>query len=395
MRILHTSDWHIGHKLYERSRVEEHRKFLEWLLGIIKEEEIDLLLVAGDIFDTALPSAESTDLYYRFLFRLYEETNASAVIIAGNHDSAIRLAAPREFLKMGRIHVAGIFENIDECVVTLRKDDAAVAIAAVPYLAEGEILPHVSFEGDIERAARYREAVKRLYQDCVAKMPPEVPKILLGHLFVQGGKAGNSERTILVGGTMLTRVADFPEKVDYVALGHLHRPQEIKGREYAVMYSGSVLPLTFQEATYDKKLYIFDSDSRELEDITVPVFQELIRVAGSFNEILTTARSELNDWQGKYIEVQVRMETPIVGAGDMIRNAFAERGGEVLVVDAKLALQDGGGEISAEEISSKSPEEIFVEFYQSEYRDSSDEAMAEVMATFKELLVLSSGDERA
>ena len=120
MRILHTSDWHIGHRLYERSRVDEHRKFLEWLLEIIEEREIDALLIAGDIFDTALPSAESTDLYYQFLFRLYEETSASAVIIAGNHDSAIRLAAPREFLKMGRIHVVGIVENVDECFLTLK-----------------------------------------------------------------------------------------------------------------------------------------------------------------------------------------------------------------------------------------------------------------------------------
>jgi len=392
MRILHTSDWHIGHKLYERSRVEEHRKFLEWLLEIIKEEEIGVLLVAGDIFDTALPSAESMDVYYRFLFRLYEETSAFAVIIAGNHDSAIRLAAPREFLKMGRIHVVGIFDNIDECVVRLSKDDSAVAIAAVPYLSEGEILPHVSFEGDIERAARYREAVRKFYHHCVAKMPSEASKILMGHLFVQGGKAGNSERTVLVGGTMLTRTADFPEDVDYVALGHLHRPQGVKGREYPVMYSGSVLPLTFQEATYDKKLYIFDSDSRELEDLTIPVFQELIRVEGSFNEILSSARLELNDWKGKFIEVRVRMEMPIVGAGDMIRNAFAERGGEVLVVDAKLAMQNGGEEISAEEISAKSPEEIFIEFYKNEYGDSSDGGMEELMGTFKELLVLADED---
>jgi len=386
MRILHTSDWHIGHKLYERSRVEEHRKFLEWLLEIIKEKGIDALLVAGDIFDTALPAAESMDLYYPFLSRLYKETSASAVIIAGNHDSAIRLAAPREFLKMGHIHVVGIFENIDECIVTLKKGDSVVAIAAVPYLSESEILPHVSFEGDIERAERYREAVKKLYRHCVAKMPPEVPKILMGHLFVQGGKTGASERTVLVGGTMLTRVADFPEEVNYVALGHLHRPQQIKGREYPVLYSGSVLPLTFQEATYDKKLYIFDSSSRELEEEGVPVFQELCRVNGSFNEILSEARSELNDWKGKYIEVKVNVETPVIGAGDMIRNAFAQRGGEVLVVQTQLTEQNGIGEMSAEEISAKSPEEIFAEFYGSKYGDTPDEGLEELMDTFKELL---------
>jgi len=380
--------------LYERSRVDEHRKFLEWLLEIIEEREIDALLIAGDIFDTALPSAESTDLYYQFLFRLYEETSASAVIIAGNHDSAIRLAAPREFLKMGRIHVVGIVENVDECFLTLKKDDAVVAIAAVPYLSESEILPHVSFEGDIERAARYRETVKKLYHHCVAKMPSGVPKILMGHLFVQGGETGESERTILVGGTMRVRAVDFPEEVDYVALGHLHRPQQIKGREYPVMYSGSVLPLTFQEATYAKKIYIFDSSSGELEEVIVPVFQELCRVVGSFNEILSEARSKLNDWKGKYIEVKMNVETPVIGAGDVIRNAFAERDGEVLVVRTQFVERDGGDVMSAEEISAKSPEDILAEFYGGKYGDTPDEGLGELMATFKELLDLASTEER-
>ena len=97
MRILHTSDWHIGHRLYEQLRIEEHRQFLDWLLTMLQENVIDVLLVAGDIFDSALPSSEATDLYYQFLFRLYRETHAHAVITAGNHDSPTRLAAPREF----------------------------------------------------------------------------------------------------------------------------------------------------------------------------------------------------------------------------------------------------------------------------------------------------------
>ena len=160
------------------------------------------------------------------------------------------------------------------------------------------------------------------------------------------------------------------------------------------MYSGSVLPLTFQEATYDKKLYIFDSDSRELEEVTVPVFQELIRITGTFNEILSEARSELNDWKGKYIEVKLHVETPIIGAGDMIRNAFAERGGEVLVVQTQFTEQGGGDVMSAEEISAKSPEEIFAEFYGNKFGDTQGEELEELMGTFKELLDLTSEDER-
>ena len=160
------------------------------------------------------------------------------------------------------------------------------------------------------------------------------------------------------------------------------------------MYTGSVLPLTFQEATYAKKIYIFDSSSGELEEVIVPVFQELCRVVGSFNEILSEARSKLNDWKGKYIEVKMNVETPVIGAGDVIRNAFAERDGEVLVVRTQFVERDGGDVMSAEEISAKSPEDILAEFYGGKYGDTPDEGLGELMATFKELLDLASTEER-
>ena len=123
MRILHTADWHIGQRLHERQRTDEHEKFLNWLLETIQEYQVELLLVSGDIFDTALPSSESTNLYYRFLYRLYNETNAYAVITAGNHDSPRHLEAPREFLKMGRIYVVGLADEPNNCVITLPSDN--------------------------------------------------------------------------------------------------------------------------------------------------------------------------------------------------------------------------------------------------------------------------------
>ena len=123
MRILHTADWHIGQRLHERQRINEHKYFLNWLLDTIQERKIELLLVSGDIFDTALPSAEATNLYYSFLFRLFNETDTYTVIIAGNHDSPRHLDAPREFLKMGRIHVVGITNEPAECVVEIPADN--------------------------------------------------------------------------------------------------------------------------------------------------------------------------------------------------------------------------------------------------------------------------------
>jgi exonuclease SbcD len=398
MRILHTSDWHIGHRLYERPRIEEHRQFLGWLLDIIKEEKIDALLVSGDIFDSSLPSAESIDFYYQFLFRLYSETDASAVIISGNHDSAIRLSAPRKFLEMVRIHIVGkISDNFDECIITLGKQNSTVAIVAVPYLSEGEILSHISFESQIDRAMRYREALKALYLQCVSKISKEIPKILMGHFFVHGGEISDSERTVQIGGSMPILASDLPENIDYFALGHLHRPQQIKGKEYPIIYSGSPLPMTFKEATYDKKLYILDLQTvnSELKSITIPVFKELCRVSGNFNEIMAEARSDSYDWKDKYIEIQLKLDSPITGASDAIRNAFAQRGGEVLVVETQSPTRSNDSEISAEEIITKSPEDIFEAFYKSKYGDDEQQQeLEELTATFKELLALTSEEDK-
>ena len=383
MRILHTSDWHIGHRLYERARIEEHRKFLDWLLTKIKEKEVDVLLVAGDIFDTALPSSEATDLYYRFLFRLYSETRAHAVITAGNHDSATHLAAPQEFLKMGRIHVIGVASEPVECVVTLPVQNPRVAIAAVPYIYESD-LSHISFETEPERAERYRERLKEFYRQCVECMPPGLPKILMGHLFVHGGKVGDSERNLQIGGATALRISDFPDDMTYVALGHLHRPHAISGASNPVQYAGSPLPLRFNEANYSKTMYLLDvpivGDVR-VEEIEIPVFKKLSTVAGTLDEVRLTAMS--SEWKGKYIQVQLKLNQPAVGISDEIREIFDQRGGEVLSVEVELPAQMDRPEIPIEDM--QQPTEIFEQFHKEKFNEFPDESM---MKTFDELLRL-------
>ena len=383
MRILHTSDWHIGHRLYERHRIEEHRQFLDWLLTMLQENAIDVLLVAGDIFDSALPSSEATDLYYQFLFRLYRETHTHAVITAGNHDSPMRLAAPREFLRMGRIHVVGLASEAADCVVNLPSENPSVSIAAVPYLSENE-LSHISFETEPERGERYRERLKTFYRHCVECMPPELPKILMGHLFVHGGQVSDSERNIQIGGATAMRISDFPNDVTYVALGHLHRPHAISGTSYPVQYAGSPLPLRFNEANYSKKVYLLDvpaSGDVRVEDIEIPVFKELRTVPGNLDEVRSAAMS--SEWDGTYIQVQLQGYQPAVGISDEIREIFNQRGGDVLTVEIELPTQTDRQEISIEDM--QQPTEIFERFYQERFDAPPDELM---METFNELLQL-------
>ena len=385
MKILHTADWHIGQRLHERQRTDEHEKFLEWLLNTIQEHKVELLLVSGDIFDTALPSSESTNLYYRFLYRLFDETDAYTVITAGNHDSARHLEAPREFLEMGRIYVVGLADDPAKCVFTFPRNNPRVAVAAVPYLSEGD-LRHLSYETEAERGERYRERFKAFYADCVAVMPAELPKILMGHLFVQGGAIGTSERNIQIGGATATHASDFPDGVGYVALGHLHRPQTIKGTNYPIRYSGSPIPLRFNEASYRKKMYLLelsdDGTLAEDKEINIPVFKKLCTVEGDENCVLSAATKK--NWKDTYIQVKLKLDTPRGGISDEIRKAFSDRGGDVLSIELELPEAKQGPTIPVEDM--KRPEEIFAQFHRTQYDGNPpDETLIQ---TFSELVQL-------
>ena len=383
MKIIHTADWHIGQRLHERSRLDEHTQFLDWLLETIHKRQVDLLLVSGDIFDTSLPSAEATNLYYRFLYRLFKETEAHAVITAGNHDSARHLEAPQAFLKMGRIYVVGLSSEAAECVFPFPPHNPRLMVAAVPYVSETE-LPHVSYETEIEKSERYRERLKSFYTHCVSVMPAELPKILMGHLFVQGGTETDSERNIQIGGATAIHASDFPEGVNYVALGHLHRPQTINGTAYPIRYSGSPIPLRFNEIGYSKKVYFLElSDDGSLvqdEGIEVPVFRELATLEGDEKDIRWQA--ETGNWAGKYIQVKLKSTKPRGGIGDEIRQAFSERGGEVLSVEVEPAKTTQGPVISVEEM--ERPEKIFEQFHKAKFEgEPPDETLTQ---TFSELL---------
>ena len=392
MRILHTADWHIGQRLYERPRLDEHRQFLEWLLKTIKCWKVELLLVSGDIFDTSLPSADAMNLYYEFLHRFSKETEAYAVITAGNHDSQRHLEAPKEFLKMGRIYVVGHADDeekgvslVDKCVITFPcPKNPRVAVAAVPYLSESE-LSHISFETEPEKAERYRERLKALYQQCVDAMPAELPKILMGHLFVHNGKKSDSERELQIGGAPAIHVTDFPKGVDYVALGHLHRPQEISGASYPVRYSGSPLPLRFNEATYRKTVCLLevsgDGNSCSVEQIGIPVFRELCTVEEEdLESVLKRAREK--DWTGKYIRVKLNLKRREVGINDLVRKKFREHGGDVLSVEPDWPARGIPRKISLEKM--RQPTEVFELFHQQE--NSGEKPDERLRQTFAELL---------
>ena len=244
MKIVHTADWHIGQTFYEYDRKLEHLQFLSWLQTVIKQEEVDLLLIAGDLFDSPNPAAEAQKVYYRFLREVTAANkNLQIIIIAGNHDSAARLEAPSPLLEEMNISIRGVIKRTEtgeidwnNLIIPLTKGGYCLA---VPYLRQG----------DYPTAETYAEGVQKMYTTLFEALPDQQqPIIAMGHLQATGSEISEndrSERTI-IGGLEAIAPEAFNPAIAYTALGHLHRAQRVSGREH-VRYSGAPLPMSFAE----------------------------------------------------------------------------------------------------------------------------------------------------
>ena len=250
LKILHTSDWHLGRSLCEKKRYSEYESFLSWLESTINRERVDLLLVAGDIFDTSTPSNKAQELYYRFLQRVGTTTCRHVVIAAGNHDSPSFLNAPRALLKAFDIHVVGAMtENPDNEVLVLRTKAGTpeAIVCAVPYLRDRDIRLAEAGESAEDRNRKLTDGIRRHYTDVCTiaqtrrqEFGAQIPIIAMGHLFTEGGQTTDDDgvRELYVGSLVHVPIDIFPSTIDYLALGHLHRSQKVKGREN-IRYCGS------------------------------------------------------------------------------------------------------------------------------------------------------------
>ncbi len=263
MRVLHTSDWHIGHRLYERGREREHLAFLNWLSDYIRDNEIELLIVAGDIFDTSMPSNSSLKLYYNFLISLNRTKCKRVIITAGNHDSPSTIEAPKEILNALNISVVG---GVDNNIIPI--EDSNITVVAIPFLRDRDIREAISKESFSDINSRYKKALIDYYSK-VAKRCEELKDnnsffIATGHLFATNTTISDSESSIYIGGVGDISADDFPDTFNYIALGHLHKAQKVGGREH-IRYSGSPIPLSFNEAKRDSKVIVLDIKEDEAD----------------------------------------------------------------------------------------------------------------------------------
>jgi len=306
MKILHTSDWHIGRTLYGRKRYDEFEAFFGWLVETIQQQAVDVLLIAGDVFDTSTPSNRAQELYYRFLCQVAASNCRHVVVIAGNHDSPSFLNAPKSLLRALDVHVVGaVTENLDDEVLLLNDHEGnpELIVCAVPYLRDRDIRVAEAGESIDDKERKLIDGIRDHYfQVCELaetrrkQLEVHIPIVAMGHLFTAGGKTidGDGVRELYVGTLAHVSARIFPECIDYLALGHLHAAQQVNGSD-VMRYSGSPLAMGFGEAKQEKSICLVTVNQTVpvVELVTIPVFQKLERIQGDW-EIISARIMDLS-----------------------------------------------------------------------------------------------------
>lgn len=403
MKIIHTSDWHLGHQLMGIEREYEHDCFLDWLLDTLDEEDADALIIAGDIFDHANPSSKAQSQLYGFLARLMTRRpdHFQTLIIGGNHDSAIRLEAPNPLLKEMRVRVIGgmtaaeMSGNWDRLLAPLYNNVGEIAAwcAAMPYLRLAD-LPPVDGEGD-SLIAGVRARYDALFDALRERAESHQALLATGHLHMVGGAISElSERRILGGHEHALPVSLFPDDLAYVALGHLHKAQKVGGRE-GVRYSGSPMPLSFGEHAYKHQILSLELDGaslKEVQTLAVPRFVDMIRLPAAAVDETVEALQALYDfeegmgeYERPYLEVTVRLTEPEPGLRRRLDEALEGKAARLLKVGIEYtgSKESLGDAVGAESLHELTPEDVFERCYGKTYESEPDESMR---AAFAELL---------
>jgi exonuclease SbcD len=340
LRVLHTADWHLGqHFLTGQERLTEQRAFLDWLLATVQAQEVQALVLAGDVFDTTTPSHAAQELYYDFLVRLQATGCRDVVIVGGNHDSPTLLNASRRLLRALRIHVVGgVPTDPDEQLIELpgASGRPGLVVVAVPFLRDRDLRLSVAGETPDERQLRIRDSIAGHYQtlsehDLVRRLRErDVPVLATGHLYAAGGEAREgAERDVHIGGLGVIAAEHFPATFDYVALGHLHRPQVVGGRAH-IRYSGSPVPLSFTEADDKQQVLLLEfagAGAPTITPLAVPVARRLQRFHGELEEVEASILSFDNEAFSlvAWADVLVRSDEPSPEVQRRVQAALKER----------------------------------------------------------------------
>ena len=417
MRLLHTSDWHLGHTLRgEVAREYEHAAFLTWLLEACVREAADALVITGDVFDSATPPASAERMWFEFLAAARRARPAMDIVaIAGNHDSPARLGAASSVLRELGVHVVGGLPRRDDGALDLDLILLPVAggrglIAAVPFLRPVDVasdtLERRSREDQDDRGEREAlEPLTAIYGEVVeaarARRRADQALIVTGHLYVAGADTQYlSERRVSIGGQESAPLRLFPDDIDYVALGHIHRPQRI-GRP-SIRYAGAPIPLSLDEADYKNQIVAIQFAAGRLHDLrllAVPRVVEIVRVPRRGAAPLAEVLAELGrlpllvpgDPARPYLEIVVALDRPEPKLRALVEAALDGKRPRLIRL-ATETTGDGdalGDRVARQRLAELDPREVFVRLWQRDHAEPPGDA---VLAGFERLLAEVRGD---
>lgn len=391
MRILHTSDWHLGQNFYSKSRAAEHDAFLTWLLATAEEHLVDAIIVAGDIFDTGSPPSYARELYNRFVVKL-QQTGCHLVVLAGNHDSVATLNESKDILAWLKTTVVASAGSAP-FYLPLRDGSPGAVFCPVPFLRPRDIVTSQAGLSGQEKQLHLLQAITDYYQQqyqaaCELRGDSVLPIIASGHLTTVGASKSDAVRDIYIGTLDAFPAQNFPP-ADYIALGHIHRPQKPGGQEH-IRYCGSPIALSFDETGNSKYVNLVTFSAGKLADVTaleVPVTQQLAVIKGDLESI----RQQLEQWRGGptdapvWLDIEIATEDYLSDMQRKIQALTADLPVEVLLVRRSREQRERilAGE-RRETLSELKVEEVFARRLAQEELD--DIQIARLQSLFSETL---------
>lgn len=370
IKVLHTADWHLGKRLQNQDLSGYQARFLSWLTDFIEAQKIDALLLSGDVFDLANPSSRARELYYHSLHAL-SRTGVQMVITGGNHDSPAVLNAPREILNNLGISVFGqLRADWSEHLVPLGPPGQPQAVvAAVPFLRDSELTQLAPGQNYQERAEALRAGLQEVYHHLAREAQrryPDLPLLGMGHLYTIGAQVSSSEREIQMGNQAAVGADIFPAQYQYLALGHIHRPQRAGAGH--IRYSGSPIPLSFSEREDRKQVRIWAGGPNvnpSHEEVILPTWVHLRRLQGPWPDVSQKLASDLPGDEDTWLELNIKLEQPDPQLPPQVEERvaqFNEKGG-AQVIKYRLQVPAASGAeahfAGGTRVEELHPEEVF------------------------------------
>lgn len=411
MRLFHTSDWHLGQNLHGQERDFEHASFLTWLLARLKERQPDVLLIAGDIFDTVNPPVKSQERLYDFIVSAHEQQPLlTIVMIAGNHDSGSRIELPAPLMRRLRTHALGRVLWLDDGTLDVErlllplpdaKGEIAAWCLALPFLRPAEVTGATLGDDYLRGIGQVHEL---LIEAANLKRKPGQALIAISHAHMAGGSVSeDSERSLIIGNAEALPASLFGPSITYVALGHLHKPQRVNGED-RIRYSGSPIPLSFSEIGYQHQILEIECDGEQLssvETLLIPRAVNLQRIGPAPLAELLLQLKDLPDIdlladvdRQPWLEVRVRLDEPQPDLRNQIEEALQGKAVRLVRIGAEYAGKgsgDGGdNEEGLIELDQLSPQELFSRAWLDNYGSEVDEQTLSDFATLLQEVQLES-----